>query len=85
MRVLLKLIFFLVILAVIVGGGAWFWAGRMPGPTLDLKQPEKFVGVGTTLELRAESPDGREVSAGVYFVRLRTDAATWTRPVVRVR
>jgi murein DD-endopeptidase MepM/ murein hydrolase activator NlpD len=59
MRVLLKLLFFLVLLAVIVGGGAWLWAGRMPGPTLDLRQPEKFVGVGTTLELRAESPDGR--------------------------
>src|SRR4051794_5411660 len=44
MRVLLKLIFFLAILAVIVGGGAWLWAGRMAGPTLDLKQPEKFVG-----------------------------------------
>jgi len=59
MRVLLKLVFFLLVLAVIVGGGAWLWAGRMPGPTLELKQPEKFVGTGTTLELRAESPDGQ--------------------------
>jgi len=59
MRVLLKLVFFLLILAVIVGGGAWLWAGRMAGPTLELKQPEKFVGVGTTLELRASSPDGQ--------------------------
>src|SRR6188768_3129786 len=59
MRVLLKLVFFLLVLAVIVGGGAWLWAGRMPGPTLELKQPEKFVGMGTTLELRAESPDGQ--------------------------
>jgi murein DD-endopeptidase MepM/ murein hydrolase activator NlpD len=59
MRVLLKLIFFLLVVAVLVGGGAWLWAGRMPGPTIELKQPEKFVGMGTTLELRAESPDGR--------------------------
>ena len=59
MRVLVKLIFFVVILAVIVGGGAWLWAGRMPGPTLELKQPERFIGVGTTLELRATSPDGQ--------------------------
>ena len=59
MRVLLKLVLFLVILAVLVGGGAWLWAGRMAGPTIELKQPEKFVGVGTTLELRAQSPDGR--------------------------
>jgi murein DD-endopeptidase MepM/ murein hydrolase activator NlpD len=59
MRVLLKLIFFLLVVAVLVGGGAWLWAGRMPGPTIELKQPEKFVGMGTTLELRAESPEGR--------------------------
>jgi murein DD-endopeptidase MepM/ murein hydrolase activator NlpD len=59
MRLLLKLVFFLLIVAVLVGGGAWLWAGRMAGPTLELRQPEKFVGTGTSLELRAESPDGR--------------------------
>ena len=59
MRLLLKLVFFLLMVAVIAGGGAWLWAGRMAGPTLELKQPDKFVGSGTSLELRAESPDGR--------------------------
>jgi len=59
MRLLLKLIAFLLIVGLVVGGGAWLWAGRMAGPALDLKQPEKFVGAGTSLELRAESPDGR--------------------------
>jgi hypothetical protein len=29
--------------------------------------------------------NGREIGAGVYFVRLKTERATWTRPVVRVR
>jgi YVTN family beta-propeller protein len=28
--------------------------------------------------------DGREAGAGLYFVRLRTESATWTRPVTRV-
>ena len=59
MRLLLKLVFFLLIVAVFVGGGAWLWAGRLDGPTLELKQPEKFIGAGTSLELRAGSPDGR--------------------------
>jgi murein DD-endopeptidase MepM/ murein hydrolase activator NlpD len=59
MRVLLKLLLFLLVLAVLAGGGAWVWGGRMAGPTLDLKQPEKFVGLETPLELRAESPDGK--------------------------
>ena len=29
--------------------------------------------------------NGRESGAGVYFVRLKTERATWTRPVARVR
>jgi len=28
---------------------------------------------------------GRETGAGVYFVRLKTERATWTRPVAHVR
>lgn len=59
MRLLSKLLFFLLVLAVLVGGGAWLWAGRMAGPTLQLKQPDKFVGVASSLELMAESPDGQ--------------------------
>src|SRR5436190_23093823 len=59
MRALLNFVGFLVVVALIVGGAAWVWAGRMAGPTMELKQPEKFVGIGTALELKAESPDGR--------------------------
>jgi murein DD-endopeptidase MepM/ murein hydrolase activator NlpD len=59
MRALIKFLFFLLILAVIVGAGAWFWAGRQAGPTIELKQPEKFVGAASTMELRAASPDGQ--------------------------
>jgi flagellar hook assembly protein FlgD len=29
--------------------------------------------------------DGSPAAAGVYFLRLKTEAATWTRPVIRVR
>jgi hypothetical protein len=29
--------------------------------------------------------DGRAAPAGIYFVRLRTDAGEWRRPLVRVR
>jgi hypothetical protein len=28
---------------------------------------------------------GREAGAGLYFVRLNTERAAWTRPVIRVR
>ncbi|HTM03035.1 MAG TPA: M23 family metallopeptidase [Vicinamibacterales bacterium] len=59
MRVLLKFLVFLIIVAAIVGGGAWLWAGRQPGPAIELKQPDKFIGTATMMELRASSPDGR--------------------------
>ena len=73
-----------------------FTLGR-PGPVdlvvYDVLGREvRAVARGTRLtagpqSLRWDGRDasGREAGAGVYFVRLRTERATWTRPVVRVR
>ena len=95
MRVLLKLVFFLLIVAVLVAGGAWLWAGRMAGPTLELSQPEKFVGAATSLELRAQSPDGQfsrldvtveqnGKSYPIYSLENATDAAATADPAKQV-
>jgi len=46
------------VLAGIVSGGAWFWAGRQPGPSVTIRGPEKFVGQTTSLDLMVEAPDG---------------------------
>jgi murein DD-endopeptidase MepM/ murein hydrolase activator NlpD len=59
MRALGKFLLFLVLLAAIIAGGAWFWASRQPGPTIAIRQPEKFVGQTTSLELSVEAPDGQ--------------------------
>ncbi len=59
MRAIGKFLLFLVILAAVVGAGAWFWASRQPGPTIAIRQPEKFVGQNTSLELSVEAPDGQ--------------------------
>ena len=59
MRGLLKFLLILVVLAAIVGGGMWFWAGRGEGPQIQLKSPERFVGQNTPLELAVSSPDGQ--------------------------
>ena len=59
MRAFLKFLLVLVILAVIVGGGAWWWAGRQPGPTVQFRQPDKFVGLTTELDLMVQAPEGR--------------------------
>jgi murein DD-endopeptidase MepM/ murein hydrolase activator NlpD len=59
MRALLKFLVVVAVLAAIVGGGAWLWAGRAEGPQIQIRQPEKFIGQATPLELVVESPDGQ--------------------------
>jgi len=65
MRAFFRFLVFLVVLAILVGGGAWFWAGRSAGPTITIRQPEKFVGQNSSLELVAEAPEGKFTSIDV--------------------
>ncbi len=58
MRALLRFLGVLILLAVLVGAVAWFWAGRSEGPAIDIRQPGQFVGQASTLEVMIESPDG---------------------------
>ena len=59
MRAFLKFVLFTVVLGAIGFGAAWFWAGRGEGPQIQVRQPEKFVGQATPLELVVASPDGQ--------------------------
>jgi murein DD-endopeptidase MepM/ murein hydrolase activator NlpD len=65
MRAFLRFLVFLLVLAIVVAGGAWFWAGRSAGPTVTIRQPGKFVGQNTSLELMAEAPEGKFTSLDV--------------------
>lgn len=65
MRAFFRFLVFLVVLAIIVGGAAWFWAGRSAGPTITIRQPTKFVGQNSSLELVAEAPEGKFTSIDV--------------------
>jgi hypothetical protein len=65
MRAFLRFVVFLLVLAVLVGAGAWFWAGRSAGPTITIRQPGKFVGQNSSLELMAEAPEGKFTSIDV--------------------
>ncbi len=65
MRAFLKFLVFLLVLAIVVGGVAWFWAGRSAGPTVTIRQPGKFVGQNSSLELMAEAPEGKFTSIDV--------------------
>ena len=59
MRSVFRFLAVLLVLAVIGGGAAWIWAGRQPGPTVQFRQPDRFVGQASTLELMVQAPEGR--------------------------
>ncbi len=59
MRLLLRFLALAAVLALVVGGGGWFWAGRQAGPAIEIRQPERFVGQATPLDLVVESPGGQ--------------------------
>ncbi|MBF8300745.1 MAG: spoIIQ 3 [Acidobacteria bacterium] len=52
-----------VVVAALVGlagfAGAWFWAGRAEGPRIAIRQPERFIGQVTSLDVMVESPGGQ--------------------------
>jgi murein DD-endopeptidase MepM/ murein hydrolase activator NlpD len=47
------------LLLLVVFAGAWYWAGRAEGPRIDIRQPERFIGQVTSLDVMVESPGGR--------------------------
>ncbi len=54
-----KFIAVVMLLGLVGGGGAWFWAGREAGPIIEIRQPDRFIGQVTSLDLMVESPDGQ--------------------------
>jgi murein DD-endopeptidase MepM/ murein hydrolase activator NlpD len=53
-----KLITLLVVVA-LVAGGAWYWAGRAEGPSIDIAQPAKVIGQSGDLAVVVEAPEGK--------------------------
>src|SRR5215210_5600164 len=59
MRALVKFLFFVAVLALVVAAAAWFWAGRLTGPTIEIRKPGGFVGQASTLEMMLQAPEGK--------------------------
>ena len=59
MRTLIRFLGLVVVLGAVGLGAAWWWAGRSPGPAVDLKRPGKFIGRSTAVELSVHSPGGQ--------------------------
>ena len=58
MRFLVRALLILLVLAALGLGGAYALAGSQPGPSLDLRAPEKYVGQNTALDFFVEAPRG---------------------------
>jgi murein DD-endopeptidase MepM/ murein hydrolase activator NlpD len=54
----MRKLFLLVVVLAAVAGGAWIWAGRLDGPRIDVRMPERFIGQATPLDVLVESPGG---------------------------
>jgi murein DD-endopeptidase MepM/ murein hydrolase activator NlpD len=62
MRAFLKFLAFVAVLAILVAGIAWFWAGRSAGPSITIRQPGQFVGQNSSLEMVVDAPEGKFTS-----------------------
>ena len=67
MRGLLKFFFYLILLALVVCVGAWFWAGRMEGPAIEVRQPGKFIGQASTLDMTVRTPNASAATVNVVL------------------
>jgi len=67
MRFLIRALLFLISIGGLVYGAAYLYAGTLPGPVVDLRSPEKFVGQSTQLEFSVETPEGAFSSIDAVF------------------
>jgi len=47
----------LLVVAALAAGGAYIYAGQMPGPAIEIVKPAKFIGQTTTVEVTLKAPD----------------------------
>ena len=51
----------LVLVAALVAGGLFIYAGRLPGPAIEIAKPTKYVGQTTTVEVTLRAPGAQGV------------------------
>ncbi len=57
----------LVLIVALFVGGAYVYAGRMPGPSIEITKPVKFVGQSTTVEVTIRAPKARVSDYTIAF------------------
>jgi murein DD-endopeptidase MepM/ murein hydrolase activator NlpD len=57
----------LILVAALVAGGLFMYAGRLPGPAVEITKPTKYVGQSTPVEVRVTAPQGKVTKLDVEF------------------
>ena len=57
----------LVLAAALIAGGLFVYAGRLPGPGIEIAKPAKYVGVSTPVEVRVTTPQAGLTKLDVTF------------------
>src|ERR1051326_7720358 len=57
----------LVLAALIACGAVFIYAGHLPGPSIEIAKPAKYVGLSTPVEVHVSAPQGRLTKLDVLF------------------
>jgi len=57
----------LVLAALVACAGVFIYAGHMPGPSIEITKPQKFVGTSTPVEVRVTTPQGKLTKLYLVF------------------
>jgi murein DD-endopeptidase MepM/ murein hydrolase activator NlpD len=63
----MRFLFGLVLVLLLAAGGAFLYAGRMPGPAIEITKPDKLVGLATPLEVRVQAPGAQFEQLEIAF------------------
>ncbi len=57
----------LVLVAALIAGGLFMYAGHLPGPAIEIVKPVKYVGQTTTVEVAVTAPGARLSNLQISF------------------
>ena len=63
----MRYLFGLILILALAAGGAFMYAGRMPGPSIQITKPVKYVGQSATVEVAITAPGGKLADYSIVF------------------
>ena len=63
----MRYLFGLILILALAAGGAFLYAGRMPGPSIQITKPVKYVGQSATVEVAITAPKGKLSDYSIVF------------------